>query len=372
MNDIYKFRNTINPVISGDHYVNSQSIEIKHNGNFVLLDSLVNGFSTLTVSGREILPQTVNTSDYDAGQDGASVTTASHQNRQITVTYLLDTQNKNVNDMFRKLNFYLSQGKIQFRFLDDNEWFYIGYVTGVGDLQGTDRFRTGDFTITCYDPVRHYIDTHKKYSRQILDNRTKEGYVANVGFVSTHAASVLASKQFNGKSYVSAIALNNLPLNEDITVTLYRDLTYTEDIKGNLRWNTSASGHSAKLYFHMPAQGEIYQVSGGDIIYPAKSLTGSIVIYLPTYYHNFAMYNTLWDNAENLAIKETDSELDVAAATSALITGKSKFNITGKVTLDSDIDDFYFFGQNNVVEVDSKSLNNKAVRILVVYDEASL
>ena len=136
MNDMYKFRNTISPVISQDLYTNSQSIQIKYKGEFILLENLLNGFKTLTVTGRELLPQTMDVTDYDAGQDGQSVKSSSHKTRTIKVSYLIDTHNMNVNDFFRRLNFYLSNGPIEFRFMDDTSWFYIGYLTATSEING--------------------------------------------------------------------------------------------------------------------------------------------------------------------------------------------------------------------------------------------
>ena len=250
MNDMYKFRNTISPVISQDLYTNSQSIQIKYKGEFILLENLLNGFKTLTVTGRELLPQTMDVTDYDAGQDGQSVKSSSHKTRTIKVSYLIDTHNMNVNDFFRRLNFYLSNGPIEFRFMDDTSWFYIGYLTATSEINGVERYRTGDFTITCYDPVKHYIDTNSLGSHQFLDNRDKSGaIISNLAFKNNYGAAVLYANVFNAKSPISSIALSGIPYDMEITIRIMHNVKVvrTSDADHDMLWEPK-EGDSTYIY----------------------------------------------------------------------------------------------------------------------------
>ena len=376
MNDMYKFRNTISPVISQDLYTNSQSIQIKYKGEFILLESLLNGFKTLTVTGRELLPQTMDVTDYDAGQDGQSVKSSSHKTRTIKVSYLIDTHNMNVNDFFRRLNFYLSNGPIEFRFMDDTSWFYIGYLTATSEINGVERYRTGDFTITCYDPVKHYIDTNSLGSHQFLDNRDKSGsIISNLAFKNNYGAAVLSSNVFNAKSPISSIALSGIPYDMEITIRIMHNVKVvrTSDADHDMLWEPK-EGDSTYIYFKSPSEKDMH-----DFAPTIVSGQHKFVIYLPTYYQDFAMYAGPWYNPENFqaSIDNPDgsywSEEAIAAATSRIVC-KKEANVSSLVEAESDIDNCYFLGTNNAVLVTGQgrgNVNKWLCHLCVTYDEVA-
>lgn len=332
MNNPYKFRNTIKPVRDIDHYINSESLYLFHNGSFVLMDALLGGYTTLAVSGRELVPQSVNTTPYANGYDGSLVKYSNHASRTIKVVYAVDLMGTTAPAFFAKLNYFLSNGAIKFQFNDDREWYYNGYVTAIGELSGKGDVRTGDFTITCYDPFKHHITKSNTALGQYMDSKD------NAGFYNLHAVSVLTNNTFTAPSPIGIIGISNVIPNEQLVVELddNRSLTH-DDNKGVWIWADSDDEKDKTITIDVP-----------------QDVT-DLAIYLPTEYQTFAVYSGAWTWTE-------DGQFNI----------QTRNDITSYVDTESDVDNWCFFGENNAVQADSKTLDKKNARLLVVYDEEAL
>lgn len=332
MNNPYKFRNTIKPVRNTDHYINSESMYLYHNGSFVLMDALLGGYTTLAVSGRELVPQSVSTTPYANGYDGSLVKYSNHASRTIKVVYAVDLIGTSAPAFFSKLNYFLSNGKIKFQFNDDRDWYYNGYVTAIGELSGKGDVRTGDFTITCYDPFKHHITDGHTALGQYADSAGSEGY-SNV-----HGVSVLINDSFDAPSPISIIGISGVVPNETLTVTLNnaRQLTHDEETH-MIVWTPSDQSTDKEITIDVP-----------------QDVT-DLAIYLPTEYQTFAVYSGSWTWTQ-------DGQFEI----------QTRNDITPYVDTQSDVDNWCFFGENNGIIADSKSLNKSSAKLLTVYDEEAL
>lgn len=333
MNNPYKFRNTIKPVRDIDHYINSESLYLYHNGSFVLMDALLGGYTTLAVSGRELVPQSVNTTPYANGYDGSLVKYSNHTSRTIKVVYAVDLMGTSTPAFFARLNYLLSNGEIKFQFNDDRNWYYNGYVTAIGELSGKGDIRTGDFTITCYDPFKHHITKNSMNTGQHISSESSEGY-ANV----KDGPSVATSNEFTAPSPISIVAVGRVIPNERLTITLDNNQYTTIDTDGSITFNKADSEPNKQIMIDVPA----------DVT--------RIAVYLPTDNQVFSVYSCGYAWIDNQGFSMSNDATD----------------ITQYVDTQSDVDDWYFIGSNNAVEARSKTLTPDNNDLTVVYDEVSL
>lgn len=132
---------------------------------FGALEDLIEGYRTLTVSGRELLGKSVNYSQIE-GVDGAVFNGANYGVRVLEVKYLLS--GKNSRELLKKVNILnrkIRKPNMKFVIADEPEYFYIGTVQSNGNPEPGLLSYVGSFEIVCTDPF--------KYTNSVL------GYTAN-------------------------------------------------------------------------------------------------------------------------------------------------------------------------------------------------
>lgn len=122
------------------------------------IEELVDGYQTLTVTGRGPLGFTINNQPVD-GADGARFIDANLPVRQLDIEYLLMApDSKAMISRQIQLNQLLYQSEFTFSFNDDPDWFYTGTVSDGSDPEKGMLNAIGSFSITCSDPFA-YSDT---------------------------------------------------------------------------------------------------------------------------------------------------------------------------------------------------------------------
>lgn len=125
----------------------------------VTLDQAIDGFTTLQVTGRELLGYTL-TSLKVGNQDGECLEEQSRPTRTITVKYQLkaDTPQK-FRSQFYQLNQILGGKDKRLTFADDPDKYFIGTLSDVDTPDGGKLAVVSSFSFTCFDPYCYASDT---------------------------------------------------------------------------------------------------------------------------------------------------------------------------------------------------------------------
>jgi len=123
------------------------------NGEYV--DEVIEGFRTLSVSGRELLAKDVS-SETIPGRNGALFIRSQYPTREITVKYRLKAPTP---ELFRHYHEQLNEllyGDIhELRFADDTDFFFKGALTSA-DVPDTGRNTVvASLVFTCFDPFKY-------------------------------------------------------------------------------------------------------------------------------------------------------------------------------------------------------------------------
>lgn len=133
-----------------------EEIFVMDNGEKTYINDKISGFHTLNVSGRELLPYKVNMTHIDS-YEGNILRNFDHEDRQIKVTYLMETDPDdptNYRKTFSALESWIGMGIVQFGFDDDPDYVYEGVLSSVD--QPTPGLSTvvSSFTFTCPKPFK--------------------------------------------------------------------------------------------------------------------------------------------------------------------------------------------------------------------------
>lgn len=149
---MYDFRDT--DIYTGyDDFIPSEALLL----NEIPLERQVDGYRTLSVSGRELISKKINSQDID-GINGNIFVEANYPTRDITVKYLLSARtNEEFRRDFELINYYLKEDQFQFGFNDDREYYYVGTLSGIDTFPEGANEGVSTFTITCSDPFKYKI-----------------------------------------------------------------------------------------------------------------------------------------------------------------------------------------------------------------------
>lgn len=118
------------------------------------LEEMVDGFETLTVTGRELLAPKLTWSN-PTGSDGGFITNAQLEQRQITVKYRLQADSdREYRDKFTELNTLLSKKMLTFKFNDDPNYYWQGTLSSAEVPEAGTNDVISSFTMTCPDPYK--------------------------------------------------------------------------------------------------------------------------------------------------------------------------------------------------------------------------
>lgn len=147
---MYKFIDTIE--------TNTQSSRLPSEALFIngrAIEDEIQGYRTLTVSGRELIGQELDTVRKNSG-DGSIYLNKTYPPRTITVQYELKaTDNEDYRFKFERLNQLLNQEQMEIRFNDDYEYHYKGSLSDVGELPTGSNTVIGSFSLFCSDPFKY-------------------------------------------------------------------------------------------------------------------------------------------------------------------------------------------------------------------------
>lgn len=154
---MYAFVNTVNSGIVG---TNLPTEAMSYNG--VYLENEIDGYRTLSVTGRELMESEVTDQEID-GMDGSYYRYKTTPARTITVRYqLLARGSREFRDAFNKMNKLLSGEQVKVIFNDESDKYFIGTKTSNTQVDGGSNNVIGEIEIYCSDP-RKYSTTEKEF-----------------------------------------------------------------------------------------------------------------------------------------------------------------------------------------------------------------
>lgn len=155
---MYAFVNTVNSGIVG---TNLPTEAMSYNG--VYLENEIDGYRTLSVTGRELMESEVTNQEID-GMDGSYYRYKTTPARTITVKYQLRARgSREFRDAFNKMNKLLSGEQVKVIFNDESDKYFIGTKTSNTQVDGGSNNVIGEIEIYCSDPHK-YSTTEKEFN----------------------------------------------------------------------------------------------------------------------------------------------------------------------------------------------------------------
>lgn len=155
---MYAFVDTVNSGIVG---TNLPTEAMSYNG--VFLENEIDGYRTLSVTGRELMESEVTDQEID-GMDGSYYRYKTTPARTITVKYQLRARgSREFRDAFNKMNKLLSGEQVKVIFNDESDKYFIGTKTSNTQVYGGSNNVIGEIEIYCSDPCK-YSTTEKEFT----------------------------------------------------------------------------------------------------------------------------------------------------------------------------------------------------------------
>ena len=155
---MYAFVDTVNSGIVG---TNLPTEAMSYNG--VYLENEIDGYRTLSVTGRELMESEVTDQEID-GMDGSYYRYKTTPARTITVKYQLRARgSREFRDAFNKMNKLLSGEQVKVIFNDESDKYFIGTKTSNTQVDGGSNNVIGEIEIYCTDPCK-YSTTEKEFT----------------------------------------------------------------------------------------------------------------------------------------------------------------------------------------------------------------
>lgn len=139
------------------------------------LDTELDGYRTLNVSGRSVFGRDIETLKFSARRNAGSKSTKSNYNKDgnnkffssdiqslvIEVEFLLEAK---TNELFRELlskfTTILHQEEAKWTWADDPECYYTGTISEIGSFKENRNSIVSTFKILCVDPMKTSIETY--------------------------------------------------------------------------------------------------------------------------------------------------------------------------------------------------------------------
>lgn len=121
----------------------------------VTLDQAIPEFTTLQVTGRELVGYDVSTITVGS-QDGSRLQKKRREARKLTVKYQIDAETpQRFREVYYQLNQLLSGENKKISFADDPDKYFVGTLTGANTPDGGQLIVTSSFEFTCFDPYAY-------------------------------------------------------------------------------------------------------------------------------------------------------------------------------------------------------------------------
>lgn len=136
------------------------------------LDTLISGYRTLRVDGRETQKYSVSSHSNILGLDGSIFIGKNLDSRYLTIHYRLKADNDlELQEKFRQLlDYLLIREDVQITFDDDPNIIYYGQVTDWNIIPSDTNDVVSSFTITCSDPYKYESEIKELGFNQRLIN----------------------------------------------------------------------------------------------------------------------------------------------------------------------------------------------------------
>lgn len=151
---MYKFRNLDRVSNDDDLFMPTEAMYFMDTD--LPIESIVNGYQTVQVSGRELATPELNVHESNY-YDGGFILNRRLPTREIKVKYLLAAKNSTeFRYSFNLLNQQLFTREVfKFYFRDEPEYYWIGAVSAVEEFPSGVNEGFSTFTITCIDPFKY-------------------------------------------------------------------------------------------------------------------------------------------------------------------------------------------------------------------------
>lgn len=148
---MYQFRD----VTETSEGVSLPSEALKINGEYI--EDLISGYRTLTVEGREALSPELST--YETGvRDGSTLKSKRYPARIIKITYRLAARtNEEFRDAYNNLGRILDVEEAELIFNDEQDKYFTGTPSYIGEVEPGRNIVVGEFEITCTDPFKYSV-----------------------------------------------------------------------------------------------------------------------------------------------------------------------------------------------------------------------
>lgn len=148
---MYQFRDVTE--VSEGTLLPSEALKI--NGEYI--ENLIEGYRTLSVSGREALSPDVLSEQTGTG-DGSRLKNKRYPERIIRVKYQLIAQsNEAFREAYNKLGYILNVENAELIFNDEQDKFYTGTPCIIGEVEEGRNAVIGSFEILCVDPFKYSV-----------------------------------------------------------------------------------------------------------------------------------------------------------------------------------------------------------------------
>lgn len=155
---MYAFVDTVNSGIVG---TNLPTEAMSYNG--VYFENEIDGYRTLSVTGRELMESEVTDQEID-GMDGSYYRYKTTPARTITVKYQLRARgSREYREAYNKMNKLLSGEQVKVIFNDESDKYFIGTKTSNTQVDGGSNNVIGEIEIYCSDPHK-YSTTEKEFN----------------------------------------------------------------------------------------------------------------------------------------------------------------------------------------------------------------
>lgn len=170
---LYNFQDTTSTTTSSGESLPAEAMS--YDGKY--LENEIDGYRTLTVTGRELLGIDIKDKENDAF-DGSEYISKRYKPRTITVKYqLLASSNDAFRKAYNKMNDLLSGEQVKIVFNDEKDKYFIGSKASNTEVDGGSNYVIGEIEIYCADP-RKYSTTLKEFTTS-----TNEVTITNEGTV---------------------------------------------------------------------------------------------------------------------------------------------------------------------------------------------
>ena len=127
----------------------------KLNGEYI--ENLIPGYRTLKVSGRESLSPEIDS--YETGvRDGSKLLYKRYPARRITITYqIMAASSEEFREAYNKLGSILNVKEAELIFNDEQDKFFTGTPSAIGEVEPGTNAVVGEIEITCFDPFKYSV-----------------------------------------------------------------------------------------------------------------------------------------------------------------------------------------------------------------------